>query len=129
MDQNVSMFCASYEVLEPGESIGIFPEGTSDMLRKVKQVRTAAARIVLETETRHGYDLGVQLFFIGLHFFSRPHFRSRVFVNVGEAVPLVKYFTQYNTNPVAGIEALTREMQKRLEKLTVNLEAAALVSV
>lgn len=122
MAQNLSMFRASYEVLERGETIGIFPEGASDMRRKVKQVKTGAARIVLETEARNGYDLGVKLVPLGLHFFSRSHFRSRVFINVGEPVPLVKYFTQYNTNPVAGVNALTQEIQTRLEELTVNIQ-------
>ncbi len=122
MEQNLSMFRASYEILERGETIGLFPEGTSDMLRKVKQVKTGAARIVLETESRNGYDLGVKLIPLGLHFFSRSHFRSRVLINVGEPVPLVKYFTQYHTDPIAGVTALTREIQSRLEKLTVNIQ-------
>ncbi|MEK7726928.1 MAG: lysophospholipid acyltransferase family protein, partial [candidate division KSB1 bacterium] len=122
MEQNLSMFRASYEVLERGETIGLFPEGTSDMLRKVKQVKTGAARIVLEAESRNGYDLGVKLIPLGLHFFSRSHFRSRVLINVGEPVPLVKYFTHYHTDPTAGVNALTREIQSRLEKLTVNIQ-------
>ncbi len=122
MEQNVSTFRASYEVLEKGETIGIFPEGTSDMLRKVKQVKTGAARIVLETEARNGYDLGVKLIPVGLHFFSRSHFRSRVLVNVGAPIPLVKYFTRYNTNPIAGVAELTAEIQARLEQLTVNIQ-------
>ncbi len=122
MEQNVAMFRAAYETLERGETIGIFPEGTSDMLRKVKQVKTGAARIVLETESRNGYDLGVKLIPLGLHFFSRSHFRSRVLINVGEHVPLVKYFTQYHSDAVAGVNALTREIQSRLEQLTVNIE-------
>ncbi len=121
MVQNVSAFQACYETLENGETIGIFPEGTSDMLRKVKKVKTGAARMVLETEARNGYDLGVRLVPVGLHFFSRSRFRSRVLVNVGEAIPLVKYFTRYNSDPVGGVTALTQEIQARLEKLTVNI--------
>ena len=35
MSQNISAFQACYENEEKGETIGIFPEGTSDMLRKV----------------------------------------------------------------------------------------------
>ena len=122
MEQNVATFRAAYEALEHGETIGIFPEGTSDMLRKVKQVKTGAARIVLETESRNGYDLGVKLIPLGLHFFSRSHFRSRVLINVGEPVPLVKYFTQYHDDAAAGVNALTREIQTRLEQLTVNIQ-------
>ncbi len=121
MDQNVQAFAACYEKLEAGEAIGIFPEGTSDMLRKVKKIKTGAARIVLETEQRNGYDLGVALIPVGLHFFSRSRFRSRVLVNFGEAVPLIKFFTMYDNDPVAGVRMLTEEIQRRLETLTVNI--------
>jgi len=121
MDQNVNAFVACYERLEAGEAIGIFPEGTSDMLRKVKKVKTGAARILLETEARNGYDLGVNLLPVGLHFFSRSRFRSRVLVNFGEPVPLVKFFTKYADDPIDGVHALTNEIQARLEALTVNI--------
>ncbi len=121
MDQNVNAFVACYEKLEAGETIGIFPEGTSDMLRKVKKVKTGAARILLETEARNGYDLGVKLLPVGLHFFSRSRFRSRVLVNFGEPVPLVKFFTKYADEPIEGVRALTDEIQKRLEALTINI--------
>jgi 1-acyl-sn-glycerol-3-phosphate acyltransferase len=121
MDQNVNAFVACYERLEAGETIGIFPEGTSDMLRKVKKVKTGAARILLETEARNGYDLGVVLLPVGLHFFSRSRFRSRVLINFGEPVPLVKFFTKYADDPVEGVRALTDEIQARLEALTVNI--------
>jgi hypothetical protein len=121
MDQNLNAFAACYERLEAGETIGIFPEGTSDMLRKVKKVKTGAARILLETEERNGYDLGVTLLPVGLHFFSRSRFRSRVLVNFGEPVPLVKFFTRYAEDPVDGVRALTDEIQARLEALTVNI--------
>ncbi|MDZ7344254.1 MAG: lysophospholipid acyltransferase family protein [candidate division KSB1 bacterium] len=121
MEQNLSAFQACYEALEAGETIGIFPEGTSDMRRKVKAVKTGAARIVLETEARNGYSLGVKLIPVGLHFFSRSHFRSRVLVNFGEPIPLVKYFTRYHQDQIEGVRALTDEIQRWLERLTVHI--------
>jgi 1-acyl-sn-glycerol-3-phosphate acyltransferase len=121
MEQNAGAFQACYETLEAGETIGIFPEGTSDVRRKVKKVKTGAARIVLETEARHGYEAGVKLIPVGLHFFSRSRFRSRVLVNFGEPVPLVKYFTRYHQDATAGVLGLTEEIQARLEALTVNI--------
>ncbi|MDZ7303601.1 MAG: lysophospholipid acyltransferase family protein [candidate division KSB1 bacterium] len=121
MEQNVNAFRACYETLEAGEAIGIFPEGTSDMLRKIKKVKTGAARIVLETEARNSYALGVKLIPVGLHFFSRSHFRSRVLVNFGEPVPLMNYFTRYQQDPIEGVRSLTAEIQSRLEALTVNI--------
>ena len=84
IDRNVEAFQECYEVLERGEVIGIFPEGISEMARRVRKIKTGAARIVLESERRRNYELGVKLIPIGLHFFSLSRFLSRVLVNLGD---------------------------------------------
>jgi 1-acyl-sn-glycerol-3-phosphate acyltransferase len=126
MDQNVSMFAACTEVLEKGEAIGIFPEGVSDMRRKVKQIKTGAARIILETEKQNDFKLGVALIPVGLHFYSRSHFRSRVLANFGEQIELEPYFTAYQKDEYTGVRQLTGAIQAALEKLTVNIHSEEL---
>ncbi|MFQ5652094.1 MAG: lysophospholipid acyltransferase family protein [bacterium] len=122
MGQNVAMFEACYQALENGETIGIFPEGTSDMVRKVKKVKTGAARMVLEAERRNGYKLGLTLLPVGLYFFSRSRFRSRVLVNVGVPIKLSDFFEMNEEDNVAAVQALTAEIQRNLQKTTVNIE-------
>jgi 1-acyl-sn-glycerol-3-phosphate acyltransferase len=121
MEQNVSAFEACYEALESGETIGIFPEGTSDMLRKVKTVKTGAARIVLEAERRNQYRLGVTVLPIGLYFFSRSRFRSRVLVNVGKPIDLTPFFKINEKDNYQAVQELTYEIQRLLERLTINI--------
>jgi len=121
MDQNVFAFQSCYAVLESGETIGIFPEGTSDMLRKVKKVKTGAARIALETEKRNDYQLGLKVIPIGLYFFSRSRFRSKVLMNVGEPVKLESYFEINKEDNAEAVQKLTEEIQQSLEALTVNI--------
>lgn len=121
MDQNVSTFEACSEVLERGEAIGIFPEGTSDMVRKVKKVKTGTARILMETEARNNYELGVKLIPIGLHFYSLSHFRSRVMANFGEPIDTAPYIKMYREEGFEGVRALTNTIQERLEALTVSV--------
>jgi 1-acyl-sn-glycerol-3-phosphate acyltransferase len=121
MDQNVTAFEACYEALEKGETIGIFPEGTSDMLRKVKKVKTGAARIVLVAEERNHYQLGVKVIPIGLYFFSRSRFRSKVLVNVGNPIDLTPYFKLNEKDNYEAVQRLTEEIQRSLERLTVNI--------
>lgn len=122
MEQNVSMFDACYQALEAGETIGIFPEGTSDMLRKVKKLKTGAARIILETERRNDYNLGVTVLPVGLYFFSRSRFRSRVLVNIGAPVDLLEFFELNQKDNVQAVQALTDRIQTALEKITVNIQ-------
>src|SRR3989304_7115076 len=48
--KNVATFQACYDVLEQGEAIGIYPEGTTHAETRIKKIRTGTARIALETE-------------------------------------------------------------------------------
>ncbi|MCB0832380.1 MAG: 1-acyl-sn-glycerol-3-phosphate acyltransferase [Bacteroidetes bacterium] len=118
---NTSSFEACYKALEEGQTIGIFPEGTSDMLRQVKRVRTGAARILLEAESRNGYQLGIRLVPLGLHFFSRSRFRSRVMINIGDPVELDSFFVLHQSDAAGAVQALTSRIQSEMEKLTVNI--------
>ncbi|MFQ5640076.1 MAG: lysophospholipid acyltransferase family protein [bacterium] len=122
MDQNVKMFSECTATLEKGETIFIFPEGVSDILRKVKKIKTGAARIILEAEEKNNFELGVQVVPIGLHFYSRSRFHSRVLVNVGAPLQLGPFFEKYRAESFEAVRLLTDEIQKRLEELTVNVE-------
>jgi 1-acyl-sn-glycerol-3-phosphate acyltransferase len=121
IERNIEAFQACFETLEKGEAISIFPEGTSVMLRQVQKIKTGTARIVLEAERRNNYKLGVKIIPIGLHFFSRSHFRSNVLVNVGRAIDLQSYFTLNEKDSSEAVKQLTAQIQQNLEHLTVNI--------
>jgi 1-acyl-sn-glycerol-3-phosphate acyltransferase len=122
IDRNVDAFQECYEVLEKGEIIGIFPEGISEMERRVRKIKTGAARIVLEAERRNNYELGVNLIPVGLHFFSRSRFRSRVLVNVGRPIDLQPFFSLNEKDNVEAVNRLTAKIKDSLEHLTVNVQ-------
>ncbi len=126
IERNIEAFQECYEVLEKGGIIGIFPEGVSEMPRHIKKIKTGAARIVLESERRNNYKLGINLIPIGLHFFSRSRFRSRVLVNVGRPIELRPYFSLNKKNNLEAVNLLTAQIQNSLEDLTVNVQHAEL---
>lgn len=119
---NTASFEACFQALEKGETIGIFPEGTSDMLRMVKKLKTGAARIILETERRNGYSLGVHVVPLGLYFFSRSRFRSRILINVGEPIDLAPFFKLNETDNPSAVQSLTTKLQEELSQLTIHLQ-------
>lgn len=122
VDRNLKAFQECYEVLERGGIIGIFPEGKSDMPRRIKKLKTGAARIVLECERRNNYKLGVMLIPVGLYFFSRSRFRSRVLVNMGRPIDLQPYLSLNEKDNYEAVNRLTIQIQSRLENLTVNVQ-------
>jgi len=58
---------------------------------------------------------------IGLYFFSRSRFRSKVLMNVGEGVKLESYFEINKEDNAEAVQKLTEEIQQSLEALTVNI--------
>src|ERR1044071_9843594 len=50
---NRDSFEACYELLERGEILVIFPEGTSYLERRLREIKTGTARIALEVESRN----------------------------------------------------------------------------
>lgn len=126
VERNVEAFQSCYEVLEEGGAIGIFPEGISDMARQVKKIKTGAARIVLEAERRNSYGLGVKVIPVGIYFFSRSRFRSRVLINFGRVIDLQPYFELNDKDNFEAVRALTDQIQESLEHLTVNVRHAEL---
>jgi len=122
MGENTLMFAEAVDRLEHGETIGIFPEGVSDMQRKVQRLKTGAARIVFEAEKKHDYGLGVKLIPVGLHFFSRFHFQSRVLANFGRPIDLTRWFDQHKDDSNSAVKNLTTHIQHELEKLTISVE-------
>jgi 1-acyl-sn-glycerol-3-phosphate acyltransferase len=125
-ERNLDSFQACYEVLEAGGAISIFPEGISDVPQHIQKLKTGAARIALEAERRNQNGLGVLILPIGLHFFSRSRFRSKVLVNVGRAVDLEKYLELNLEDNAEAVKKLTSELQSRLERLTVNIRFSEL---
>jgi glycerol-3-phosphate O-acyltransferase/dihydroxyacetone phosphate acyltransferase len=126
VERNIEAFQECYEVLERGEVIGIFPEGISDMPRRVKKIKTGAARIALESERRNQYKLGIKLIPVGLYFFSRSRFRSKVLVNVGKAIDLQPYFSLNEKDNFEAVNQLTAQIQNSLEQLTVHVQHTVL---
>jgi glycerol-3-phosphate O-acyltransferase/dihydroxyacetone phosphate acyltransferase len=122
IDRNVEAFHTCFDVLETGGVIGIFPEGISEMERRVRKIKTGAARIVLGAEQKNQYGLGIKLIPVGLHFFSRSRFRSRVLVNVGRPIELNPYFSMHKKDNAEAVNQLTSKIQDSLEKLTVNVQ-------
>ncbi len=118
---NLETFARCREVLAAGGAIALFPEGISHNLPALQPLRTGAARIALEAEAEH-QGLGVRIVPVGLVFDVRPRFRSRAFVQVGEAVEPGPELERYRAaagseersvavrNLVARIDAALREV-------------------
>ncbi|MBB3840797.1 1-acyl-sn-glycerol-3-phosphate acyltransferase [Runella defluvii] len=121
---NKRTFQRCYDYLETKGTILIFPEGTSEIERRLREIKTGTARIALGTEAEHGFDLGVQILPIGLNYSDPTHFRSEVFVNVGEPIHVRDFKESYRPDSFEAVETLTDLIQQRLTETVIITEDA-----
>jgi len=123
--RNEAAFSRSYDYLDQGGTVMIFPEGTSISERRLRPLKTGAARIALGAEARHNFTLGLRILPVGINYFDPTRFRSDVLVNVAPPILIADYAAAYYQNPEAAADALTEEIRVRLEKRLVITRDAA----
>ena len=114
---NTSMFDATYEGLEDGDLLAIYPEGESIAEPRLAPLRTGAARILLGAWAR-GIDVNIQP--MGLHYFDISVLRGRCLVQVGppvrmsELVPALPADATLTETNHEAVQALTGLLAQRL---------------
>lgn len=123
--RNEAAFSRSYDRFDAGGTVMIFPEGTSISERRLRPLKTGAARIALGAEARRGFTLGLRILPVGINYFDPTRFRSDVLVNVAPPIVVADYAAAYRHDPEAAAEALTEEIRQRLERRLVITRDAA----
>ncbi len=118
-EKNAAIFHTCFKHLAKGKSILIFPEGTSKTERKLRPIKTGAARISLGAEASHDFNLGVTIIPVGINY-TNPHiFRSDVFVNFGKPIEVGEFKDRYLKDDHEAVMALTARIKEELESLFV----------
>lgn len=120
MHKNQETFVKCFEHLGKGGTILIFPEGISITERKLRPLKTGAARIALGAEEKYGNTLGVKINCIGLNYEDPHTFRRDVFIGFSEPINAADYSAKYATDGFAAAEELTEEIRQRLEEQMIH---------
>ncbi len=127
---NSDMFTHCHQLLVNHGALLIFPEGTSETDKGVRNLKTGAARIALEAERLTKNKIEVKIIPIGLNYSNSHKFRSDLFVKVGPPV-LSKNINPDSNNKVNDltdlikkglIDTLLHTGSKELNKLTNAIE-------
>lgn len=122
MDKNKETFAKCFEHLEKGGALLIFPEGTSITERKLRPVKTGAARIALGAEAQNDFGLGINIVTIGLNYANPHKFNRDLFINIDPPISTNDYKQHYKTDEYAAVEELTEHIRQKLEKLIIAIE-------
>ncbi len=123
--RNEATFGRCYDYLGRGGTIMIFPEGTSVSERRLRPLKTGAARIALGAEARHNFQLGLKVVPVATNYFDPSRFRSDVLLNVAPPISVAKYAAAYARDPDEAADQLTEAIREALERrLVVSKDAA-----
>jgi glycerol-3-phosphate O-acyltransferase/dihydroxyacetone phosphate acyltransferase len=111
---NEASFGRCYDYLERGGTVMIFPEGTSVSERRLRPLKTGAARIALGTEARHDFKLGLTIVCVGTNYFDPTRFRSDVLLNVAPPIVVADYAPSYRLDPDTAAEEIRKRLTRRL---------------
>lgn len=121
MHRNEQTFDAAIEALRRGHAVQIYPEGTSHSEPALIPLRTGAARIALNAESQSGWALGLRIVPIGLTYRRKNLFRGTVLACMGEPFTISAFRAQFESAPQEAVRALTDEIARRLQTVTLNL--------
>jgi 1-acyl-sn-glycerol-3-phosphate acyltransferase len=121
-NDNDAMFGSCYEALHAGDLVLIFPEGVTQDVPHMAEVKTGVARIALGA--RKSGVTGICVVPIGLHYENKSGFRSRVLVNFGDSIDVDDWLskTEANADPDdrALVQSLTDSVDQRLRTTAPN---------
>lgn len=121
LHRNKLAFQAAVDSLRDGATLLTFPEGKSHSSPALAPLKTGVARMTLAAEEQSGWRLGVTVVPIGLAYYRKHRFRSRVAIGVGEPIRVAGWQTAYESDRAAAIRSLNQEIGAGLERQTLNL--------
>jgi glycerol-3-phosphate O-acyltransferase/dihydroxyacetone phosphate acyltransferase len=124
-NSNEEAFRKCYDFLARQGTLLIFPEGNSFNERRLRPLKTGAARLALGAEDRQNFKAGVLILPIGLNYSSPTRFRSDLFINIGEPIRVADLKEKYRQNPTQAIQFLTDLIRSRLEELIIHTPTEA----
>jgi len=119
--KNDESFNRSYEVLERGNSLIMFPEGICVQEKRLRKLKKGAARIVFGLEERNGFEVNLPVVPVCVNYSTPKKFRSTVFVNYGKPLNTSDYNERYKQDKVKAINEFTRDLERAMSELYLHI--------
>lgn len=117
---NDATFQKCYEFLNAQGTLLIFPEGNSFNERRLRPLKTGAARIALGAAAQRNFGQEVTILPVGLHYSDPTRFRSEVLVNIAAPIPVSAYAGLYQQDAAQAFRALTDQIRAVLETQVIH---------
>jgi len=129
-EKNKSLYEAVGEALAQGGVIGIFPEGRSHTDPGIGELKHGAARMAFEAEAAQGFQLGLRVQLVGIHFEHTRGWRGKVLVHFGSPVALASDARErYAEDPRRAVDELTQGLRERLAAMVLDAETSRMLEL
>ncbi len=122
LKKNHAVFSKCYQKLSDNGVLLIFPEGTSEQERKLRKVKTGAARIALGCAKANHYNLNVKIIPVGLNYTKSSKFRSELFIQFGETIETDNYIEDFKIEEHQPTKSLTLDIEQGIKKLIIDID-------
>ncbi len=122
LSKNQETFKGCYKKLSNNGVIMIFPEGTSENERRLRKIKTGAARIALGTAKENDYKLNVKIVPVGLNYTKSSRFRSELFIQFGHPLESTDYIEAYKNQEIETVKKLTNDIETGINNLIINID-------
>ena len=118
LSNNQEIFEKCHHILNKGETLMIFPEGSHDKKRSVRPLSKGFTRIVSGALEKHK-NLEIKVIPVGITYQHPSHFPAKVTVNYGKPIATREIF-EANT-PAKSINILKSKVTEQLKNLSVHI--------
>jgi len=119
---NDATFRKCTEFLYQKGTLLIFPEGNSYNERRLRPLKTGAARIALAAESQANGYMEIRILPIGLNYTNPTRFRSDLFINIGEPISVKAFAAAATQDSFKTAQDLTAELRNKLADLLIITE-------
>jgi 1-acyl-sn-glycerol-3-phosphate acyltransferase len=124
LGKNEEIFQITTDVLSRKRCpVGLMPEGNHGNKRMLRPLVKGVFRIAFRAQEEYGEKDGVQIVPVGLDYEKYTNFRTKLFVNFGEPIPVNQYFKAYQEDSPRAINAIRDKLSEELSKYMIDIRS------
>ena len=119
---NKSSFDKCHEKLMSGAKLLIFCEGSMQWVKRLRPVQQGAAKLAMGTMEKDP-ELPLVIHPVGVNYEDHTKAGTDIMLQIGKAIPMADYFSEYQESPRSVIKGLTQDLEGELQECIVHVES------
>ena len=101
----------------------LFPEGNHGNKRRLRPLVKGLFRIALQAQEQFDREPAVKILPVGIDYGHYRHFRTTLFVNIGEPIEVADFMAAYHDSPVLAVNQLKDRFALALSKQMIDIQS------